>query len=507
MFQVTIGNASNAGFTGPVLVGDALLIGGAAQQGAPVTVSPPFGCAPEPTSLPFNCVTNASLGGHEQQTHTVTVRMPASSIAGATNGLNCFFATDGGNGAGNLARTSLAGIAPHAGNGPGYSCVSFTVQPVAQPCPGDLVRIGTQCKCPEGLTQGRDYTCRGGTRIVPIPLPLPIPVNPVCQDRERRMTSGECCPQGTVAYGNACRAKETPQRCLPPMVGTFGNCHCPDGLVYNGDRNTCVPPRVPCPDGTVGRYQPDCQVVRVPCPEGTIGRYQPDCKVVRLPCPAGTVGKYQPNCQVVRVPCPAGTSGDYQPNCKVLVPCPRGTVGTYQPNCQLVRVPCPAGTSGDYQPNCKVRVPCPRGTVGTYQPNCQVVRIPCPAGTVGDYQPNCKVMTCPQGTHGRYPVCLPDQVRCPAGTVGDYQPNCKVMTCPQGTHGRYPVCLPDQARCPAGTIGRYQPDCKVVKQPPLESTCGPGTVKIGNFCRPLNIGPKLNLPPGIFNQPGGPVLR
>ncbi|MFV0368354.1 MAG: hypothetical protein ACK5KM_07845, partial [Hyphomicrobiaceae bacterium] len=84
---------------------------------------------------------------------------------------------------------------------------------------------------------------------------------------------------------------------------------CPPRLhrCWNGkmvkNAHLCPPRRVPCPRGTVGKYQPNCKkVVKPPqrCPRGTIGRY-PNCKklpVIKLPkrCPKGTVGKF-PNCK------------------------------------------------------------------------------------------------------------------------------------------------------------------------------------------------------------------
>jgi len=467
VFQVTIANAGNASFTGPVLVGDALLTGGAVLQGAQITVSPPFGCAPEPTTLPFNCVTNASLGGHEQQTHTVTVRLPAVNPAGATNGLNCFFATDGGKGAGGPANASIAGITPHAGNGPGYSCVPFTVQPVGQTCPGDLVRIGTQCKCPEGSTQGRNYTCVGGG-VHLVPLPLPLPTTPVCEDRERRMPNGECCPRGTTWNGETCGRPYTPP---PPPA------RCPDGSLKSVNPNCYTPPAT-CPDGSLKSRNPNCYTPPKTCADGSRLSDNPHC------CPRGTQWNGE-ICASPHQPCPAGTTGPYQPNCQVIrQPCPEGTIGRYQPFCQQVpqRLPCPAGTTGPYQPNCQViRQPCPEGTIGRYQPFCQKApqRLPCPAGTTGPYQPNCQVIRQP----------------CPEGTIGRYQPFCQKA--------------PQRLPCPQGTTGPYQPNCQpIAVTPPAPGPCPPGMIRIGGRCRIFNFPkPQGPIQIGPSPQPTGPVVR
>ena len=443
-FQVTITNTSDSPFSGPLMVGDLMSLGGAPANGATITsITPPLGCAAPQGTMPFSCVASTSLAGHETHMHAITVHMPASDSAAPVNGLNCFMAVDPASGRNGAGSGPLAGSA--AGNGPGYSCVAFSVTPPVQKCPGDLQRIGTQCKCPPGTTVGSNYRCKGIDSTVP-------PPPPVCTDEVRRKRNGECCPRGQIAFGNACRTPETPKSCPQGTHGKYPNCQ---------------PDFVPCPRGTHGTY-PDCQPDVVPCPQGTHGRY-PNCKPDFVPCPRGTHGTY-PDCQPNYVPCPQGTHGKY-PNCQPeVIPCKRGTHGIY-PNCVPDFVPCPQGTHGKY-PNCQPDViPCKRGTHGIY-PNC-----------VPDFIP------CPQGTHGRYPNCAPDFIPCPQGTYGKY-PNCLPVVnqqCPQGTHGRYPKCSPDF----------------VPPKPPVNHDCPQGKRWNGARC----VGDLQQQIPGLLKQIPGLILK
>ena len=56
-------------------------------------ITPPFGCATEPTSLPFACDANLSLGAGESHVHQVTVIIPDDgrfdNAARRLQGRNC----------------------------------------------------------------------------------------------------------------------------------------------------------------------------------------------------------------------------------------------------------------------------------------------------------------------------------------------------------------------------------------------------------------------------------
>ena len=66
-FEITITNSGTSGFSGPVRIGDAIGVDGIGRlEGVPITeIVPPFGCSPEPTTLPMSCVANLTLGAGE----------------------------------------------------------------------------------------------------------------------------------------------------------------------------------------------------------------------------------------------------------------------------------------------------------------------------------------------------------------------------------------------------------------------------------------------------------
>ena len=212
-FQIAITNNSDAAFRGPLLVGDVMQLGGAGEAHNKVAISPPLGCGNGITTLPFNCAANTSLAPHETQMHTIAVQMPqlADGGAPATSGINCAFATDGSAAAaGRQSLPSIAANSLRAGNGPGYSCVPFNLIVQNQPaptCPGDEVRIGTQCQCPPDTRYLGNFRCSGGGGTVIVPVPVPLPT------------------------------------CNSPRTGTFANCHCPDNKVYNAHANSCDCPK------------------------------------------------------------------------------------------------------------------------------------------------------------------------------------------------------------------------------------------------------------------------
>ena len=61
-------NDGDRAFSGPVRIGDALGIDGFGRlEGVPIAeIVPPFGCSPEPTTLPISCVTNLTWRRRER---------------------------------------------------------------------------------------------------------------------------------------------------------------------------------------------------------------------------------------------------------------------------------------------------------------------------------------------------------------------------------------------------------------------------------------------------------
>lgn len=152
---------------------------------------------------------------------------------------------------------------------------------------------------------------------------------------------------------------------------------------------------------------------------------------------------------------------------------------------------CPTGTKGT-PPNCVPDVKCPEGSTGTF-PNC-VANFKCPTGTTGTF-PNCiGTATCPTGTTGTYPNCI-GTGKCPTGTTGTF-PNCVgTATCPAGTTGTPPNCV-GTAKCPTGTTGTY-PNCFGT------ATCPTGTT--GTYPNCVGVGRCPTGTTGTFPNCFGPV--
>ena len=77
-FTITITNNGGSNFSGPVQIGDAVEIEGIGRlEGVEIqSVEPPFGCAPEPSTLPFGCTANISIPAGASQPHVVTIVIP-----------------------------------------------------------------------------------------------------------------------------------------------------------------------------------------------------------------------------------------------------------------------------------------------------------------------------------------------------------------------------------------------------------------------------------------------
>ena len=210
-FEITIVNDGDAPFSGPVRIGDAVGVDGIGRlEGVAITgISPPFGCAPEPSTLPLSCVAALSLGPHESRVHKVVVVIPddARLPSGQASGRNCVGVLPPDVPVRGAGETASPASGKGAEDGKAHACHPFVITHGQQPPPP--IR---QCRLKPG---------------------------------QIRTAGGECvCPRGTEAVRGACR--KLPQLCPQGMRYIEGEC------VPTGERR--------CPRGTVGRF-PYCEPV------------------------------------------------------------------------------------------------------------------------------------------------------------------------------------------------------------------------------------------------------
>jgi hypothetical protein len=99
---------------------------------------------------------------------------------------------------------------------------------------------------------------------------------------------------------------------------------------------------------------------------------------------------------------------------------------------------------------------------------------------------------CPEGTTGKWPVCVSvKQPKCPKNTKGKW-PDCEkiVRYCPEGTTGKWPKCKPKPTLTCAqkGMIGKW-PDCREPDEPVIAGKpCPEGQVRKGKKCVELTEG-------------------
>ncbi len=231
-FTVSVRNAGDGPFNGELRIGDAVEIDGIGRlDGAQIqSISPPLGCASEPTALPLSCVANVSLAAGETRSHEIVVVFPDGVSANEnTGGQNCVGFVPPGTPVA-LAGTNIQGQSRS------YACHRFEIGKRQPQCSRGLVaNADGRCVCPQG-TRFRNGQC------------TPTEVNtppPVAQCRllpgQIRTESGRCvCPRGTELKGGRC-VEDEPQQCrlLPGQVRTeSGRCVCPRGTELKGGR--CV---------------------------------------------------------------------------------------------------------------------------------------------------------------------------------------------------------------------------------------------------------------------------
>ncbi|PBC22190.1 MULTISPECIES: hypothetical protein [unclassified Mesorhizobium] len=429
-FDITITNDGTSPFSGPVRIGDAIGVEGLGRlDGVAITsIDPPFGCSPEPATLPLSCIANLTLGAGESQSHHVTVVIPddgrLANLQGNVNGQNCVGVLSPDTrvqGGGDVLSKDAANV--QGDRGKAYACHPFNItHEVKKECsPGFVMNDAGRCVCPEGTTFRNGQCTGGGTNI----LPTPPPKRCVLLEGQIRTEDGHCiCPRGTALENGTCVRTDRPEQCTirGQIHNADGDCVCPQGTeVRNG---ACRPVR-PKPEecripGQIRNGDGDCV-----CPQGTEVR-NGACRPVR------------PKPEQCRIP---GQIRNGDGDCV----CPQGTE-VRNGACRPVR-PKPEqcairGQVHDANGDCV----CPRGTevidgaCRRKQPQLEQCDI---RGQVHNKRGEC---VCPRGTEVIDGACRRprQQTECAPGTQminGQCQPIFK-RRCPEGTIGRYPNCRP-----------------------------------------------------------------
>ncbi|CDX63505.1 conserved exported hypothetical protein [Mesorhizobium plurifarium] len=433
-FEITITNDGPNPFSGPVRIGDAIGVEGLGRlEGVRTTsIDPPFGCLPEPTTLPLSCIANLTLGAGESHRHHVTVILPEdgglADLQGTVNGQNCVGVLPPNTpvqGGGDVLSRDLANV--QGDRGKAYACHPFTIsRKVKDQCLyGMVLNSAGRCVCPEGTTF-RDGQCSGGggTKLVP----LPVPPRCVLLQGQIRTADGRCvCPRGTELQNGKCVKGEEPQepQCtLRP--GQYrdqdGNCVCRRGELVNG---VCQVVPQKC---TIRGAVPTSNSNGCACPDGThLDRAAKACVPDRQPPAQCRIRGQSRNADGDCV-CPSRTEvrgGACRPI--VSKQCPvRGQVRDANGNCA-----CPDGLEVQGK---ACRPPKPK------QEQCTI------RGQVHNKRGDC---VCPRGTEVRNGACRKPQVECAPGAEfidGQCQPVFTRRRCPVGTTGRFPDCTPMRRR-------------------------------------------------------------
>jgi hypothetical protein len=394
-FEITITNGGTTGFSGPVRIGDAIGVGGTRLEGVEITeISPPFGCSPEPTTLPMSCVATLSLGPGESRVHQVTVVIPEggplANIREPVSARNCVGVVPPDTPV--AAAERMMSTAPETTGRPGtqpFACHTFTIADKVEECSqGFVMNDAGRCVCPEGTTfrNGQCRTLDGGT---PPPPPPPPPVVDRCVllPGQIRTQDGRCvCPRGTDLIRGECRKAPPPQcKLLPGQIRTQdGRCICPRGTsLVRGECRKDQPPQCRLLPGQIRTQDGRCI-----CPRGT-SLVRGECRKDQPPQCKLLPGQIRT--QDGRCVCPRGTSlvrGECRknppPQCKLLpgqirtedgrCVCPRGT-SLIRGQCRKVERECPRGTVLRNGRCVTIQIEaCPRGFVGT-PPNCRRIQI------------------------------------------------------------------------------------------------------------------------------------
>ncbi|TPL93943.1 DUF11 domain-containing protein [Mesorhizobium sp. B2-3-12] len=429
-FDITITNDGTSPFSGPVRIGDAIGVEGLGRlEGVEITsIDPPFGCSPEPTTLPASCIANLTLGAGESQSHRVTVVIPddgrLANLQGNVDGQNCVGVLSPDTrvqGGGDVLSRDATNV--QGDRGKAYACHPFIItHEVKNQCsPGFVMNDAGRCVCPEGTTFRNGQCTGGGTNV----LPTPPPKRCVLLEGQIRTEDGRCvCPRGTALENGKCVSTDQPEQCTirGQIHNADGDCVCPRGTeVRNG---ACRPLR-PKPEqctirGQVHNADGDCV-----CPQGTEVR-NGACRPVR-PKPEQCTIRGQVHNADGDCVCPQGTEVRDRA-CRPIRPKPdqctiRGQVPDANGDCV-----CPRGT--------EVR----DGACRRKQPQLEQCDI---RGQIHNKRGEC---VCPRGTEVIDGACRRprQQEECAPGSQminGQCQPIIR-RRCPEGTIGRYPNCRP-----------------------------------------------------------------
>ncbi len=461
VFRITITNNSPRPFNGPVAIVDGVSNGGGAVvPGSSVSVTPPFGCDSEPTSLPFGCVAHVSLAAGQRRTHQLTVYVPASGTAQPGSLLkNC--AMIGDPAVLDADVDELLSTAP--GNdhrdvpvGRHTSCHSFEFG-TAQCSNGMVLNNTGVCVCPAGTRwNGRRCFGKPPVKIPPVTVPPLNIADPVCPRGYERFRSFRGKPLGYELKQVNSHGKRIIcgiPRCDRGWSLYHNRTAIPSGWRVKriGRRNSryrfwCAKPRKVenCPSGwhkfPRGQQPKGWNVLKRLYDNGRSVCAQPVREPLPLHCRKGWT---QVRAGEIRGYKAKGYHIKRRGKGRHVIWCVKP--GKQNPTCEQL------------------------GKIGKW-PNCRPIVRHCPKGTVGKW-PKCRpiVRHCPKGTVGKWPKCRPIVRHCPKGTVGKW-PKCRpiVRHCPKGTVGKWPKCRKIVRRCPKGMIGKW-PKC--YKKPVIKLTC------------------------------------
>ncbi|MEQ1616288.1 MAG: hypothetical protein ABL904_26340, partial [Hyphomicrobiaceae bacterium] len=312
-YGLTIRNAGDEPYAGPLLLNDHMTSGGAPFVGQIISISQPLGCSPEPTQVPFTCAANVSLAAGEARTIWIEVQLPPGKGGYVLE--NCFWVTDRVIISNDNLRDRLVRLVKddRKRNRHFMACVrtrvSWPEKPVDVPffvppggggflppdpvCwNGQIPLPGGRCACPGhtrwdpelgACRQPPRQTCYDPVRMMPNGTCCPWgtrwnsetwscrqPPRPTCFDPARRMPNGECCPSGTRWdwHSKSCQQRvivcPNDSRPLPN-----GLCGCPTGTRWDPITRSCGKPGDPtggkCPDGSPKAWGGRCK-----CPEGSV---------------------------------------------------------------------------------------------------------------------------------------------------------------------------------------------------------------------------------------------
>ncbi|UVK39288.1 DUF11 domain-containing protein [Mesorhizobium sp. AR10] len=394
-FEITITNDGESAFSGPVRIGDAIGVEGLGRlEGVAITsIEPPFGCSPEPATLPASCIANLTLGAGESRVHHVTVVIPddgrLANLQGNVNGQNCVGVLSPNTkvqGGGDVLPGDATNV--QGDRGKAYACHPFTIRnEVKKECSaGFVLNNAGRCVCPPGTTFRNGQCSPDGGVIIPPKEPKPC----VLLKGQIRTEDGRCiCPRGTSLKNGACvRDKPKPEQCTirGQVHNSAGDCVCPKGTEVRGNACRPIKPKPEqctirgqilnsngdcvCPKGMEVRGNA-CRPIR-PKPEqctirGQVHNANGDCV-----CPKGTEVRGNA-CRPIRPKPQQCTIRGQVLNKRGECVCPRGTQ-VINGACRKRQVECAPGSqmiNGQCQPIITRR--CPAGTVGRY-PNCTPIR-------------------------------------------------------------------------------------------------------------------------------------